>query len=281
MTAMNLQDDFVRLLRNDPDFRRTVRREILTEEVLQVPNRLAVVERGIEALLGSNATLQSSSAALQNSNAAINRRLDMVEKEIRLVGQNVAKLDQTLREQTQAQSSFRGNHAQDAAVKRRLAIAGLFADRHSLPSDMVEVRQLGRNTLKDIVKVHEQALRSLNLAAAGSALASFREPDLIAGVKHLAAEEDGEPEYYITMEASYTVEEKDLDRATDNAKIIRHVTGRPVYPVVAGVRLKDKLDEVMRQKIYDNVEQFIQASDPEAAYWHRLDSTDLRPSEGR
>ena len=273
MTTMNTPDDLIRLLRNDPDFRGTVRREILTEELLGVPSRLSAVERGIVALL-------ESTTALQESTAAINRRLDMVEKEIKLVGQNVNSLDQTIREHGQAQSSFRGNHAQDAAIKESLDIAGLFADRHSLPSHMVEVWQLGRSALRDIVRDHEQALISLNLAGEG-ALRSFRRPDLIAGVKHLAAEEDAEPEYYIAMEASYTIEEKDLVRATDNARIIRHVTGRPAYPVVAGVQLKDGLDEEMRQRIYDNVEQFIQAGEPEAAYWHRLDSEDLKPNEAQ
>ena len=68
-------------------------------------------------------------------------------------------------------------------------------------------------------------------------------------MKHLAAEEDAEPEYYIVMEASYTIDENDLVRATDNAKIIRHVTGRPAYPVVTGVRLRDGLDDDMQQKI--------------------------------
>ena len=280
MTTMNTSDDFIRLLRDDPGFRRTVRREILTEELLEVPNRLSAVERGIEALIESNATLQETTAALQESNAAINRRLDMVEKEIKLVGENVNRLDQTVREQGQAQSSFRGNYAQDASIEGSLVIASLFADRHSLPPDMVEVWQVGRTTLRNIVRDHEQALRSLNLVGEG-ALRSFRRPDVIAGVKHLATDEDAEPDYYITMEASYIVDEEDLVRATDNAKIIQHVTGRPTYAVVTGVRLKDGLDEGMRQKIYHSVEHFIQASDPEAAYWHRLDSADLRPTEPR
>ena len=309
MTTMDTSDDFIRLLRDDQGFRRTVRREILTEELLEVPNRLSAVERGIEALLESNAALLETTAglqettaalqertealqettaalqerteALQESNAAINRRLDMVEKEMKLVGENVNRLDQTVRRQTQAQSSFRGNYAQDASIEGSLGIASLFADRHSLPSHMVEVWQVGRNTLRDIVRDHEQELLSLNLAGAEGALRSFRRPDVIAGVKHLAAAEDAEPEYYITMEASYIVDEEDLVRATDNARIIQHVTGRPAYPVVTGVRLKDGLDEGMRQKIYDNVEEFIQAGDPEAAYWHRLDSADLRPDEAR
>ena len=279
-TTTNTPDDFIQLLRDDPGFRRTVRREILTEDLLGVPNRLSRVERSIEVLLESTAVLQETTAALQESNATINRRLDMVERQINLVGQNVDRMEQTIREQTQAQSSFRRNYAQNAGIEGSLGIASLFADRHSLLPDMIELWQLSRSTLRGIVRDHEQALRSLNLAGEG-ALRSFRRPDLIAGVKHLAAEDDAEPEYYIVMEASYTIDETDLVRATDNARIIRHVTGRPAYPVVTGVQLKSGLDDDTRQKIYDNVEQFIQAGEPEAAYWHRLYSEDLRPDEAR
>ncbi len=272
-TTTNTPDDFIQLLRDDPSFRRTVRREILTEDLLGVPNRLSRLERSIEVLL-------ESTAVLQESNTTINRRLDMVERQINLVGQNVDRMEQAIREQAQAQSSFRGNYAQDAGVEGSLGIASLFAGRHSLPPDMIELWQLGRNTLRDIVRDHEQSLRSLNLGGEG-ALRSFRRPDLIAGVKHLAAEDDAAPDYYIVMEASYTIDEKDLVRATDNAKIIRHVTGRPAYPVVTGVRLRDGLDDDTRQKIYDNAEQFIQADEPDSAYWHRLYSEDLRPDEAR
>ena len=51
------------------------------------------------------------------------------------------------------------------------------------------------------------------------------------------------PAYYIAMEASYTVEQKDYDRAIDNARIIGDASGAVVYPVVAGVLISDELDE--------------------------------------
>ena len=125
-TTTNTPDDFIQLLRDDPGFRRTVRREILTEDLLGVPNRLSRVERSIEILLESTAVLQETTAALQESNATINRRLDMVERQINLVGQNVDRMEQTIREQTQAQSSFRGNYAQNAGIEGSLGVASLF-----------------------------------------------------------------------------------------------------------------------------------------------------------
>ena len=61
----------------------------------------------------------------------------------------------------------------------------------------------------------------------------------------------------------------------------RAATGLDAYPVVAAVRLDDKLDPEMESRLYYDVELFMEANDADAALWYRLDSADLRPSEPR
>lgn len=229
------------------------------------------VDARIDQIEKAVASLLKSTAALQESTAAINRRLDIVEREMSQMGQ-------TLRDQIYAQAEFRGMYAEEVAGRDSLHIASLFASHNSLPSNMLETWPLGRNALKDIVLEHEKELSSLDLKGGERALLSFLRPDLIAGVKHLAAARDVEPRYYLVVEASYTIGERDLTRATDNALIIRLATGRPAYPVVAGVRVREGFDEEMRDLVYDNLAQFIRAGDPDAAYWHRLGSADLKPT---
>ena len=93
-----------------------------------------------------------------------------------------------------------------------------------------------------------------------------------------------EPEYYTVIESSFTVEEKDLVRAIDHARIIRHVTWRQrSYPVVARVRL-ERRSEIVVDAARDRkmtLNRVIQAGEPDSAYWRRLDSADLRPDETR
>ena len=103
----------------------------------------------------------------------------------------------------------------------------------------------------------------------------------MAEVKDLAADQDAAPSYYITVEASYTVEKKDIVRATDNAKIVREITGLTVYPVVAGVELDDQMTTDTQRMIDDDLERFIEVKDADVAFWYRLDSADLRPPEPR
>ena len=52
---------------------------------------------------------------------------------------------------------------------------------------------------------------------------TFLTPDDIAGVRDLQAENDAEPAFYIVVEASYTGEAEDIDKAIDHAKIVHAV----------------------------------------------------------
>ena len=269
---MNTPDDFIQVLRENPEFRATVRRELLTEELLSVPTRLTTLEQGIAALL--------------EHAEVTNRRLDGVEGDIREmkgdikeVRRDIDGLGDTHRREVRAQSSFRGAYAQRATNSDDLEIAALFAHRHGLDVDMIETLHLSRRTLDRWVGTHIDALRSLELES--GALRSFRRPDIVAEVKDMAADQDAAPSYYITVEASYTVDRKDIVRATDNAKIVRKITGLAAYPVVAGVELDDHMSADTQGRLYDDLEQFIEANDTDAAFWYRLDSADLRPPEPR
>ena len=95
------------------------------------------------------------------------------------------------------------------------------------------------------------------------------------------ADDDAEPAFYIVVEASYTGEAEDIDRATDHAKIVHAVTGLDAYPIVAAVRLDDKMAPETRSRLYDDVQQFVAANDADTAFWYRLGSADLRPAEPR
>ena len=114
MTTMNTSDDFIQVLRNDPNFRATARRELLTAELLEVPTRLSTLEKGIAALVESTET--------------INRRLDSIESDVKRVRRDTDALGESFRREVRAQSSFRGNYAQQAAVGSNYDIARPFAD---------------------------------------------------------------------------------------------------------------------------------------------------------
>ena len=68
---MNRQmvEEFLQTVRNEPELRAEVRRELLTEELLEVPKTVARLATGVESL--------------QKHAEATNRRLDRIEKEVK------------------------------------------------------------------------------------------------------------------------------------------------------------------------------------------------------
>ena len=276
-----------------------MRRELLTAELLEVPQRLTALE-------------QSTAALIEYTNAT-NRRLDNIEADITVIKDdiNVMKGDITVmkddinvmkddvsvtkndvsvikddinglgeafRQEVQAQSSYRGAHAQTAANRDRVRISNLFAKFHAIRrTDAMPVR---RNRLKTWLQgENAEVVEALNLR--DRAWETFLEPDIVAAVHDLMADDDAEPAFYIVVEASYTGEAEDIDKAIDHAKIVHAVTGLDAYPIVAAVRLDDKMEPEMRSRLYDDVQKFVAANDADAAFWFRLGSADLRPAEPR
>ena len=299
MATIDTTDDLLRLVREDSDFRATMRRELLTAELLEVPQRLTVLE-------------QSTAALIEYTNAT-NRRLDNIEADITVIKDdiNVMKDDITVikddinvmkddisvtkndvsvikddinglgeafRQEVQAQSSYRGAHAQTAANRDRVRISNLFAKFHAIRrTDAMPVR---RNRLKAWLQgENAEVVEALNLR--DRAWETFLEPDIVAAVHDLMADDATEPAFYIVVEASYTGEAEDIDKAIDHAKIVHAVTGLDAYPIVAAVRLDDKMEPETRSRLYDDVQKFVAANDANAAFWYPLGSADLRPAEPR
>ena len=299
MATIDTTDDLLRLVREDSDFRATMRRELLTAELLEVPQRLTALE-------------QSTAALIEYTNAT-NRRLDNIEADITVIKDdinmmkgditvmkddiNVMKddisvtkndvsvmkddingLGEAFRQEVQAQSSYRGAHAQTAANRDRVRISNLFAKFHAIRrTDAMPVR---RNRLKAWLQgENAEVVEALNLR--DRAWETFLEPDIVAAVHDLMADDDAEPAFYIVVEASYTGEAEDIDKAIDHAKIVHAVTGLDAYPIVAAVRLDDKMEPETRSRLYDDVQKFVAANDADAAFWYRLGSADLRPAELR
>ena len=197
--------------------------------------------------------------------------------DITVIKRDINGLGESFRREVKAQSSYRGNYAQSAASASDIDIAYLFARRHGL--EAINTRHISRNTLAAWLRDNRDLIKSLNIRQ--RAMRTFLRPDIIASVEDLYSGDGAATEYYIVVEASYTGEVEDIDKATDHAKIIRAVTGLEAYPVVAGAELDYEMDEEARHRLYVDVEQFVEANDPNAAYLYRLDSADMRPLEPR
>ena len=260
---MNTAEDFIQVLRKNDEFRAAMRRELLTEELLKVPDRLLTMEKSVDALL--------------KHAEATNRRLDHLETGLLEVKRDIDGLGNSFRQEVRAQSSFRGAYAQRATTGEAIHIASEFAGLRGM--ERIKTRQVPRTAAVRWLEDNYDVVEALDLP--DRSWTTFQVADVIAEARNLRTPDDAKPEFYIAVEASYTAEMEDLARATDHAKILRAVTGLAAYPVVSAVMLDDELGSEVGRRLYENVGQFVEADDADSAYWHRLDSADLRPAEPR
>ena len=281
MTTINTLEDLLRAARGNQEFREAFRREILTEELLELPERFAEYTKVTDTHLGN---IDKTLATLTENTAAMNRRLDSLGEKVESLEGKVEKnsvdingLGDMFREEVKAQSSFRGTYAVDASRKDNREVAWLFAYKHGLR--LIKTRQVPDDVLENWLANNVALIESLNLR--DRAWRTFPGADLVVEVRDLQAKLDSTPAYYIALEASYTVEKEDILKSTDHARIIRAVTGVDTYAVVAGVNMDDEMDAETLGRVHTEAERFIETDDPETAFWHQLHSEDLRPSEPR
>ena len=244
MTTLDTIEDFLRVIREDAEIRAAVRRELLSDELLALPERVGALAKSFEAYRED----------ADRSFETVIERLD--------------RQHEMLRRQHDDLARFRGNYAIDAARSNDGEIAGLFARLRGMR--LIQVRSLGKDELDAMLNDNLDAVEELGLR--DRAWRTFPKADIIAEVTERRNSSLG---FYIAVEASYTGGAEDLLRATDHAKILRLVTGQDAYAVVAGVRMGSSVGS----RVLDDLERFVAGNDEDTALWYRLEEDELEPSD--
>ncbi len=224
MTTINSQEDLLRALRENPEWKEAVRALILGEELLQLPARFNSfadeqrqvnkrVESDISELKTSGQELQAGQARLEAGQGRIEARMTRQENDM---------------------STVKAAHARWSALRG--------AESITLDMDIEYVKTLSEADLVRIAKAG-------NPNMSRSEMFSFRTADLVVE----ANDEAGT--VYICMEASYTGDLRDSDRAQRNARLLMEFTGHRAIPVVASVR---------------NVNEVTALIDSGEVYWYQI-----------
>ena len=208
MTTINSQDDFLRALSENPEWRAAVRAQIMGEELLQLPARFdAFVEQMtafIEEQKKFNAKMTVFVEEQKDFNERADRRFDRIMNDTAVI---------------------KGWFARTAAVEDAVSIA--------LDMGMDYIRTVTRGELANM------AHRAAGGGVPTNELRSFVRADLI-----IEATLDGSAQY-IAVEASYTADHRDTDRALRNAGLLTEFTGLPAHAAVVSVRNDRDLDPLI------------------------------------
>ena len=250
---MSTIDDLLRIVRENEEFRATLRRELLTDELLELPTQFAELRQTQNSMLETQNRILDE---LAETRKAQNSMLEE-QKEAR---RDIKALHEMYRRQHDAYGRFRGIHAEKTA-KRGIShvaedLAGLRGMRR------LRMRNLDTAELSDILfNRNPEALDALDIRDRG--WLTFVNADMIVEVTQ---RNDAESAFYIALESSYTGDQDDLLRATDHAKILRCATGQDAYAVVASVRMAPNIIG----RFFNDIAWFFDSGDEEAAFWYQL-----------
>ena len=222
MATFNTVDELIRILDEDPQLREALRARLLTRELLELPAAHAAFV----------SEMRSFSAETQAFIAATNRRFDALES--RLDGIEL-RIDRGFNRLNHDIGTLRGNYAENAVRRQAITIAFGVGDAKGFKFDETTLKPLDRDAL--VRKASESGMIA-NIPQ--SERASFYVSDFVAEVH----DEVGET-HYIVVEASYTCDKRDTDRAIAHAELMTTFTQKRAWPVIAGARLDDEIKHIV------------------------------------
>ena len=173
-------------------------------------------------------------------------------------------------ESIQDMHRFRGNYAVSAAARDTVGTAMPFARQKKMRQ--IRCDEVSPGELKDLIAncEDEQVLSGFS----DKDLNYFPQVDLAFGVM---GRRERSPVFYIAVEAGYTANSDDVDRAVVRAKILGALTEKVSYAVVASVHLNPAAEAM----VTDDAEKYLASDGDYVAFWHRIDEKDLQPASPR
>jgi hypothetical protein len=220
MTAFSNTADFLRLLREDPDFRDEARRLVLSQELLELPDRLARFEANMERRFDG-----------------FERRFDELEggteRQFTEVRSDITEMKGDIAKNTSDIGGLRG-----AEYERRVGRS--FASYASMAYRQRSGRALRRNRLLSggISEVSSAFLDLIADALDAGLIAENEWRDLQQADAVMSGQHEGNTVYFVG-EFSITVNNSDIDRAIARAAILRKATGCDAWPMVIGNTIPD------------------------------------------
>ena len=243
-------EDLVRVLDEHPEWRDALRSRLLSRELLEMPAQLAsfiaATREQFEAIDKRFAAIDKQFAVIDKRFAVIDRRFEVIEKRLEVIEKRLEVIDKRLEaidrrfeaidRQFEAAAAERqsmrddigilkGAHARSVAERR----VGLIARSLGLR----DRRLLNGADLFDLARNAGAAMHS-------NEIQSYVEADLV-----FEAEDDRGGIQYVAVEVSYTANGRDTSRAMRNAALITRFTEHPCRPVVASLRIDDRIADAI------------------------------------
>ena len=228
MATINTIHDFIRLLRENEEWRDAVRRELLTEELLELPQRFAEYA------------------------VANDKRMGHIEQDVAATKETVGGLQDTVGRLQRSVDSLRG-YALESKLTRKLM---------PLVSREFDVRRIYPIWTPDVTAIYgniREFLDKIEDAAEGGAISDDEEIRLkVTDLILRSQRKTDRSTLWFAVEASGVINDDDLTRARRSADLIRKIYGQDAIPLVYGYHIHDeqrKLAEDLKVSVFLDPDQ--------------------------
>ena len=249
MTTINTADDFIRLLRENPEFLAAARRELLTEELLELPqrfsqyaqttdNRLDSVDRRLGSLEQGQQRLESNVSDLQQGQQRLESNVSDLQQGQQRLESDVTDLQQGQQRLENSVNSLRGD-ALETKMPTRLC---------DLLSEALDVRRtqifwMARHATPPMIR-GERFVAKIESASDREIITEDEEARLTRTdmVIRSLRKSDGS-RLWIAAEASGVIDQDDIERARQSASALKKVYSEDAVPVVYGYSISERQRE--------------------------------------
>ncbi|MCE2459039.1 MAG: hypothetical protein J4G14_14695 [Dehalococcoidia bacterium] len=253
MTTIDNIEDFLRIVREDEALRSAVRRELLTEELLELPARVASMSKTQDSILETQNSMLKEIVDLRQTQNEMLKTQDSILKEIADLRQTQDAMLETQNFLLKTQNSILERLGSvEGDTKQNIVhigdLKGLFMERSARDDAPVITSDMGLRWLKtlergEVVMMADEAQRSgLTAGISRHNMRTFRRADLVIE----AVNSDGDTQY-VAVEISYTAAGRDTERATRHAEYITRFTGVPAYAAIASVHIDNRIEDALTE----------------------------------
>ena len=263
VTPISSMEDLLRVLDENPEWVEAIQSRILGERMVGLLNDTAATLAGISSRQASSEETQQELVKAQTELTQhvgtltqrmddLTQRVDAITQQIDILIQRMDILTQRVDLLTQRMESlvtevralitrmdnYERRAERDFGVLKGYMMKTVARDEAANIADILDLRYVATLSVAELREMSDSSGDTSGITRGD--LISFRKADLIAE----ATDANGDT-CYIAAEASYVIGRRDTDRATRNAGYLTRFTGRPAYPVVAGVSLHDSIQQLV------------------------------------
>ena len=235
MTTINTTDDFIRLLRENPEFLAAARRELLTEELLELPQRFSQYAQTTDKRLDS---VDRRLGSLEQGQQRLESNVTDLQQGQRRLESNVTDLQQGQRRLENSVNALRGD-ALETKMPTRLC---------DLLSEALDVRRtqifwMARHATPPMIR-GDRFVEMLESASDRGIITEDEEARVTRTdmVIRSLRKSDGS-RLWIAAEASGVIDQDGIERARQSASALNKVYGEDAVPVVYGYSISERQRE--------------------------------------